>query len=46
MEWVSFKSPFWNTNDSIAKLTISTTCGVSLWERTCDHNMFNYDSYT
>ena len=23
---------FWNINDSIGKLTFSSTCGVSLWE--------------
>ena len=30
MEWVQFKGLFWNTNDSIANLTISFTSGVSL----------------
>ena len=35
MKWAPFKSLFWNTNDSIAELTISFTSGVSLWDRSC-----------
>ena len=35
MEWALSKSLFWNTNDSIANLTISFTGGVSLWDRLC-----------
>ena len=35
MEWALFKSLFWKTNDSIAKLKISFTSGVSLWDRPC-----------
>ena len=32
MEWAPFKCLFWNTNDSIANLTMSLTRGVSLRE--------------
>ena len=33
MEWAPFKSLlFWNANDSVAKLMISITSGVSLWD--------------
>ena len=44
MEWAPFKSLFWNTNYSMAKLTISITKGVSFWERLCDLDILNYDS--
>ena len=33
MQWKLFKSLFWNTYDSVAKLTIFITSGVSLWDK-------------
>ena len=33
MKQAPFKNLFWNTNDFIAKLMISITSGVSLWDR-------------
>ena len=33
MKWTPFKSLFWNTKDSIGKLTISFISGVFLWDR-------------
>ena len=41
MEWVLFRRLFWSTNDSIAKLTISFTIGVSLWDRPCYYDSNN-----
>ena len=35
MEWASFTSLFWNTNDSIANLTIPFSSDVFLWRRPC-----------
>lgn len=32
MKWARLQSLFWNANDSNAKLTISITSSVSLWE--------------
>ena len=31
MEWAPFKCLFWNLNDSIVKLMVSISSGVSLW---------------
>ena len=39
MEWTPSKSLFSNTNDSIAKLTISFISSVSLWDRPCYYNV-------
>ena len=43
----TIKCLFWNANDSIVKLMVSITSGVSLWYRTCYRNMStttNYDN--
>ena len=42
--WAVFKKLFWNTNDSIAKLTISIARDLSLWDKPCYKNLSNYDS--
>ena len=39
MEWRPFKCLFWNANDSIAKLMVSITNGISLWHRPCYKSM-------
>ena len=44
MEWAPFKSLFWNTNNSTAKLTISFTSDVYLWDGPSYQNMLIYDS--
>ena len=44
IEWASFKSLFWKTNDSITNLTISFTSNLSLWDRPCYQNMLIYES--
>ena len=44
MEWVAFKSLFWNANDPILKLIIFIISGVSLWYRFWYKNMLNYDN--
>ena len=44
MEWAPFNSLFLSTNHCTAKLTISITSDVSLWDRPCYENMLNYDS--
>ena len=44
MEWVPFKSPFWNASDLFANFMISVTRGVSLWCRTCLKDMLNSDN--
>ena len=43
MDWTPFKCLFWNANDSLEKLMVSVSSGVSLY-RTCYKNMSNYDS--
>ena len=37
------KCLIWNADDSIVKLMISITSGVSLWYRPCYNNILNYD---
>ena len=44
MEWVEFKSLFWNANGPVLKLTIFIISGVSLWYRSWYKNMLNYDN--
>ena len=44
MDWTQFKCLFWNANDSLEKLMVSVSSGVSLWYRTCYKNISNYDS--
>ena len=44
MELVPFKSLSWNTNECVAKLTVSIISGVSLWDKPCYQNMLNYGS--
>ena len=41
IEWAPLKCLFWKANDSIMKLMISITSGISLWHRSYK-NMFNY----
>ena len=45
MEQASFKSLFWNINESVAKLTTSIESDILLWDRTCYWNMFDNDIY-
>ena len=40
----TIKCLFWNANDSIVKLMVSITIGVSLWYRPCYKNMLNDDN--
>ena len=44
IEWAPFKRLFWNANDSVAKLSVSITSGVSLWYRPRYENVLNYDN--
>ena len=44
MEWVPLKYLFGNASDSIVKLMISITSGVSFWYRPSYKNMLNYES--
>ena len=44
MEWAPFKSLFWNTDGSVANLTISFTSDLFLYDRPCYQNMLIYDS--
>ena len=37
------KCLIWNADDSIVKLMISITSGVSSWYRPCYNNILNYD---
>ena len=41
---VPFKCLFLNANDSVLKLMLSVTSGVSLWYRPCYKNVLNYDN--
>ena len=43
-EMSTIKCLFWKANDSIVKLMVSITSGVSLWYRLCYKNMLNYDN--
>ena len=40
----TIKSLIWNDNDSILKLMVSITSGVSLLNRTCYKIILNYDN--
>ena len=44
MTLAPFKCLFWNANNSIVKLMVSMTNGVSLGYRPCYKNMLNYEN--
>ena len=44
MELTPFYCLFWNANESVVKLIVSITSGVSLRYITCYKNMLNYDN--